>query len=383
MADKVLMRGTHVLGEAAIRAGCRAYFGYPITPQNELPEYMAAAFAKRKDAVFVQAESELASINMVMGASMAGARVMTSSSSPGISLKQEGISYIAAMELPAVIVNMMRGGPGLGNIAPAQGDYFQATKGGGHGDYRLIVLAPAFGQEIADMTRAAFEMADEYRTPVMILGDGMMGQMMEPVVFPEPVDLSSLPRKEWVLDGCAHRPSRIIRSLWLDMALEEEQNWRLARKYRKIAEEIPDQEMYLVDDAELIIVAYGTAARIAKGGVHRVREMGLKAGLYRPKTLWPFPAEQLARLSSSVGGIVVFEMSTGQMVEDVRLAVEGRCDVSFYGRPGGVVSTPEELARVLSSTYHRLGTRSRSRGHFGYGHEGQRKVAGKYLSTGN
>lgn len=358
MSEKVLMRGTHVLGEAAIRAGCRAYFGYPITPQNELPEYMAGAFAKMQDAVFVQAESELASINMVMGASMAGARVMTSSSSPGISLKQEGISYIAAMELPAVIVNMMRGGPGLGNIAPAQGDYFQATKGGGHGDYRLIVLAPAFGQEIADMTRAAFEMADEYRTPVMILGDGMMGQMMEPVVFPEPVDPASLPKKDWVLDGCSGRPSRIIRSLWLDMSLEEEQNWRLARKYEKISAEIPDQEMYLVDDAELIIVAYGTAARIAKGGVHRAREMGLKVGLYRPKTLWPFPSQELARLSRTVGGIVVFEMSTGQMVEDVRLAVEGRCDVSFYGRPGGVVSTPEELARVLTSAHHRLGSRS-------------------------
>jgi 2-oxoglutarate ferredoxin oxidoreductase subunit alpha len=376
MADKVLMRGTHVLGEAAIRAGCRAYFGYPITPQNELPEYMAAAFAKMQGAVFVQAESELASINMVMGASMAGARVMTSSSSPGISLKQEGISYIAAMELPAVIVNMMRGGPGLGNIAPSQGDYFQATKGGGHGDYRLIVLAPAFGQEIADMTRAAFDMADQYRTPVMILGDGMMGQMMEPVVFPEPVDPADLPRKQWILDGSRGRPSRIIRSLWLDMALEEEQNWRLARKYERITEEVPDQEMYLVDDAELVIVAYGTAARIAKGGVHRAREMGLKVGLYRPKTLWPFPSKGLAQLSRVIGGIVVFEMSTGQMVEDVRLAVEGRCDVSFYGRPGGVVSTPEEVARVLSSAYHRLGSRSRAGSGTHRGHDEPKTVAG-------
>jgi 2-oxoglutarate ferredoxin oxidoreductase subunit alpha len=251
----------------------------------------------------------------------------------------------------------MRGGPGLGNIAPAQGDYFQATKGGGHGDYRLIVFAPAYGQEIADMTRAAFDMADKYRNPVMILGDGMMGQMMEPVVFPEPVDPASLPKKDWILDGAAGRPSRIIRSLWLDTALEEELNWRLVRKYERITEEVPDQEIYLCDDAEMIIVAYGTAARIAKGGVHRVREMGLKVGLYRPKTLWPFPSEPLAKLSRTLEHIVVFEMSTGQMVEDVRLAVEGRCDVSFYGRPGGSVATPEEIARVLSSTYHRIGAR--------------------------
>ena len=225
MTSKKLMRGSHVLGEAAIRAGCRAYFGYPITPQNELPEYMAAAFANMKGAIFVQAESELASINMVMGASVAGARVMTSSSSPGISLKQEGISYLAGMELPAVIVNMMRGGPGLGNIAPAQGDYFQATRGGGHGDYRVIVLAPAYGQEIADMTRWAFELADKYLTPVMILGDGMMGQMMEPVTFPDPIDPSSFPPKDWILDGAKGRPSRIIHSLWLDMDKEEELNW--------------------------------------------------------------------------------------------------------------------------------------------------------------
>ncbi|MEW6350453.1 MAG: 3-methyl-2-oxobutanoate dehydrogenase subunit VorB [Thermodesulfobacteriota bacterium] len=357
MAEKRLMRGTHVLGEAAIRAGCRAYFGYPITPQNELPEYMAAAFAKMDDAVFVQAESELASINMVMGAAMAGARAMTSSSSPGISLKQEGISYIAAMELPAVIVNMMRGGPGLGNIAPSQGDYFQATRGGGHGDYRTIVLAPAYGQEIADMTRMAFELGDHYRTPVMILGDGMMGQMMEPVVFPEPIDPKRLPPKPWVLDGAKGRPSRIIRSLWLDMALEEEVNWRLARKYETIVREIPDQEIYLADDAEIVIVAYGTAARIAKGGVHRLRDAGFKVGLFRPKTLWPFPEARLAALSRNLREIVVFEMSTGQMLEDVRLAVEGRSPVSFYGRPGGVVPTPEEIARAVSARYHRLDAR--------------------------
>lgn len=348
MSAKTLMRGTHVLGEAAIRSGCRAYFGYPITPQNELPEYMASAFAKSSDGVFVQAESEIASINMVIGAAATGARVMTSSSSPGISLKQEGISYLAAMELPAVIVNMMRGGPGLGNIAPAQGDYFQATRGGGHGDYRVVVLSPAYGQEIADMTRQAFDLADKYRTPVMILGDGMMGQMMEPVIFPDPIDPSTLPVKEWALRGAKGRPSRIIRSLWLDPPKEEELNWRLVRKYEAITAEITDQEIYMCDDADIVIVAYGTAARVAKGAVHRVRANGVKAGLYRPKTLWPFPGEALASLSRNVDHIVVFEMSTGQMVEDVRLSVEGKCPVTFYGRPGGVVSTPEEISGVLT-----------------------------------
>jgi 2-oxoglutarate ferredoxin oxidoreductase subunit alpha len=256
------------------------------------------------------------------------------------------------MELPAVIVNMMRGGPGLGNIAPAQGDYFQATRGGGHGDYRVIVLAPAYGQEIADMTRQAFDLADHYRTPVMILGDGMMGQMMEPVLFPEPVDPSSLPKKEWIVNGSKGRGSRVILSLLLDPPKEEEHNWRLSRKYEAITEAIPDQEMYLTDDAELVIVAYGTAARIAKGAVHRVRQSGLKVGLYRPKTLWPFPSKPLAKLCDHVGQFLVFEMSTGQMVEDVRLAVEGRREVSFYGRPGGVVSTPEEVAAIVSSAYH-------------------------------
>ncbi len=348
MSAKTLMRGTHVLGEAAIRSGCRAYFGYPITPQNELPEYMASAFAKMPDGVFVQAESEIASINMVIGAAATGARAMTSSSSPGISLKQEGISYLAAMELPAVIVNMMRGGPGLGNIAPAQGDYFQATRGGGHGDYRVIVLSPAYGQEIADMTRQAFDLADKYRTPVMILGDGMMGQMMEPVIFPDPIDVSTLPVKDWALRGAQGRPSRIIRSLWLDPPKEEELNWRLVRKYEAITAELADQEIYMCDDADIVIVAYGTAARVAKGAVHRVRSNGIKAGLYRPKTLWPFPGEALSSLSKNVDHIVVFEMSTGQMVEDVRLSVEGKCPVTFYGRPGGVVSTPEEISGVLS-----------------------------------
>jgi len=347
------MRGSHVIGEAAVRAGCRFYAGYPITPQNELAEYTASAMARLEDGTFIQAESEIAAINMVIGASMAGARALTSSSSPGISLKQEGMSYLAAQELPAVIVNTMRGGPGLGNIAPAQGDYFQATRGGGHGDYRMIVLAPASGQELADLTRKAFEYADRYRTPVMILGDGMMGQMMEPVEFPEPIDLSELPPKPWILDGAHGRPSRIILSLLLNTSTEEEHNWKLVRKYESITREITSADTYLTSDARLIVIAYGTAARIAKGAIKRVRDMGLKVGLLRPVTLWPFPKRAIVETSRQVKDFLVFEMSTGQMVEDVKLALEGRSQVHFYGRPGGIISTPDEIAKVINSLYHR------------------------------
>ena len=353
MAEKQLMRGSHVIGEAAVRAGCRFYAGYPITPQNELGEYLSAAMAGLEDGTFIQAESELAAINMVIGASMAGARAMTSSSSPGISLKQEGISYLAAQELPAVIVNTMRGGPGLGNIAPAQGDYFQATRGGGHGDYRVIVLAPASAQELANLTRKAFEYADRYRTPVMILGDGMMGQMMEPVTFPDPVNPKKLAPKPWILDGADGRPSRLIRSLLLDTSMEEEHNWKLARKYEAIAREIAEEDSYLTEDARLVVVAYGTAARIAKGAIKRVREMGLKAGMFRPVTLYPYPQKHLLEMSRAVKDFLVFEMSTGQMVEDVKLVLEGRARVHFYGRPGGIVSTPDEIAKVISSLYYR------------------------------
>jgi 2-oxoglutarate ferredoxin oxidoreductase subunit alpha len=347
------MRGSHVIGEAAVRAGCRFYAGYPITPQNELTEYMSSAMAKLDDGTFIQAESELAAINMVIGASMAGARAMTSSSSPGISLKQEGISYLAAQELPAVIINTMRGGPGLGNIAPTQGDYLQATRGGGHGDYRTIVLAPASGQELAQLTRTAFDYADRYRNPVLILGDGMMGQMMEPVVFPEPIALSDLPPKPWILDGARGRPRRIIMSLYLNTALEEEHNWKMARKYEMISREIPQADTYLTEDARLVVIAYGTAARIAKGAVKRVREMGLKVGLFRPVTLWPYPSRHLLDLCRRVKDFLVFEMSTGQMVEDVKLSLEGRCNVHFYGRPGGIISTPEEIAKEINTLYHR------------------------------
>jgi len=348
---KVLMMGNHVVAEAAIRAGCRFYFGYPITPQNETPEYMSQALSKLKDGVFIQAESELAAINMVIGASIAGVRAMTSSSSPGISLKQEGISYLSAMELPAVIVNMCRGGPGLGNIAPAQSDYFQATRGGGHGDYRTIVLAPGSCQELAELGMEAFNLADRYRTPVIIFADGMLGQMMEPITFPDPINPKSLPSKDWALTGAKGRPSRFIRSLILDPVLEEEHNWKLMRKYERIQRKEVRYEMFLVNDAKMVVVAFGTAARISKGAVTRVREQGLKVGLLRPITLWPFPAKVLEELGKRVRVFFVFEMNMGQMVEDVRMALGKDADIHFYGRPGGIVSTPLEISQIISSQY--------------------------------
>jgi len=352
VSEKRLMRGNHTIAEAAIRAGCRFYAGYPITPQNEFTEYAASAMAKLPDGIFIQAESEIAAINMVIGASMAGARALTSSSSPGISLKQEGISFLAALELPAVIVNTMRGGPGLGNIAPAQGDYFQATRGGGHGDYRTIVLAPASGQESADLTRTAFDYADKYRTPVLIIGDGMMGQMMEPVEFPEPIDPNELPPRPWVLDGAKGRPSRFIRSLLLDPEVEEELNWKLFKKYETITGEITSCDTYETEDARLIVAAYGTASRIAKGAIKKLRKKGLKVGLLRPVTLWPFPEQPFLELTTQVKDFLTFEMSTGQMLDDVKLATQGKSNVHFYGRPGGIIPTPDEIAGEIKKIYH-------------------------------
>ena len=344
--NKVLMSGNFVIGEAAIRAGCRFYAGYPITPQNELTEYMAEHIRNADGGVFIQSESEIAAINMIAGASAAGLRVMTSSSSPGISLKQEGISSMAACELPGIIVNIMRGGPGLGNIRPSQGDYFQATRGGGHGDYRTIVLAPASGQELADLTMDAFDLADKYRTPAMILADGMMGQMMEPVIFkkPKPRQYS----EKFMLRGSGNGKSKFIRGLLLDPIDSEEHNWKLFRKYEIITKNESRFEEHRIDDAEAVIVAYGTAARIAKGAIKRLRETNLKLGLFRPITLWPFPELKLRSLSAKVKKFIVFEMSTGQMLEDVRLALQGYADVEFHGRPGGAVPTPAELANVIS-----------------------------------
>jgi 2-oxoglutarate ferredoxin oxidoreductase subunit alpha len=351
---KRLMRGAEAIGEAAIRAGCLCYFGYPITPQNEITEYMARRMLDT-GRVFIQSESELAAINMVLGAAATGARAFTSSSSPGISLKQEGISFIAAMELPCVIVNVMRGGPGLGNIAPAQSDYFQATRGGGHGDYHIIVLAPATVQESYELTRRAFDLADEYRTPVMILTDGMLGQMMEPVVFKDKaVEPCELPEKPWALRGADGRPSRFIRSLILDVNLEEEHNWRLFRKYQRIERREPKSEEFYMNGAEMAVVAYGTAARIAKAAVKRCAERNMRVGLIRPITLWPFPKKAILDSATYIKHFLTFEMSMGQMVEDVRLSAEGRAEVSIYGRPGGVVPTPAELFRVISRAYHKM-----------------------------
>lgn len=347
--NKVLMSGNNVIGEAAIRAGCRFYAGYPITPQNELTEYMAEHMRNADGGVFIQSESEIAAINMIAGASATGVRVMTSSSGPGISLKQEGISSMAAQELPGIIVNIMRGGPGLGNILPSQGDYFQATRGGGHGDYRTIVLAPASGQELADLTMDGFDLADKYRTPVMILADGMMGQMMEPVIFKKPKP-RQYPEK-FMLRGAGAGKSKFIRGLLLDPVDSEAHNWKLARKYEVIAKNETRFEEHRVDDAELVIVAYGTAARIAKGAIKRLRGQGMKIGLLRPITLWPFPELKLRTLSECVKNYLVFEMSTGQMLEDVRLALQGYANIKFHGRPGGAVPTPSELANVVARIY--------------------------------
>jgi 2-oxoglutarate ferredoxin oxidoreductase subunit alpha len=351
---RVLMNGNSTIGEAAIRAGCQCYFGYPITPQNELTEYMAANLSRRKGCSFVQAESEIAAINMVFGASLVGARVMTSSSSPGISLKQEGISYLAACELPAVIVNMSRGGPGLGSISASQSDYFQSTRGGGHGDYRTIVLAPSSVQELADLTHKAFNLADKYQIPVVILGDGMLGQMMEPVEFKHNAP-KELPIRSNALRGAKGRPSRIVKTFTSNPAELEEINWSLFRRYKLIERGETTSEAFLLDDAGLIVVAFGIAARIARGAVKTARAEGLKVGLLRPVTLWPFPAEKIRELASKTKQFLVFEMNMGQMLEDVQLAVADKAEVSFYGRPGGVIPTPSEVARVVSRLYYQRG----------------------------
>jgi 2-oxoglutarate ferredoxin oxidoreductase subunit alpha len=351
---RVLMTGNAAIGEAAIRAGCQCYFGYPITPQNELTEYMAANLSRKKGCSFIQAESEIAAINMVYGASLVGARAMTSSSSPGISLKQEGISYLAACELPAVIVNMSRGGPGLGSIVAAQSDYFQATRGGGHGDYRTIVLAPSSVQELADLTHKAFELSDKYKIPVIILGDGVLGQMMEPVEFKYEAP-EQLPVRADALRGARGRPSKYIKTFTSNPAELEEINWSLFRRYELIKKEETACETFLTEDAELIVVAFGTAARIAKGAIRTVRASGLKVGLLRPITLWPFPNEAVKELAKRIKYYLVFEMNMGQMIEDVQLALEGRAEVSFYGRPGGVIPTPSEVSRVISRLYYQKG----------------------------
>jgi 2-oxoglutarate ferredoxin oxidoreductase subunit alpha len=315
---------------------------------------MATHLSRRKGCSFVQAESEVAAINMVYGASIVGARAMTSSSSPGISLKQEGISYLAACELPAVIVNMQRGGPGLGSIAASQGDYFQATRGGGHGDYRTIVLGPSSVQELADLTMRAFDLADTYKIPVIILGDGVLGQMMEPVEFKREAP-AELPIRPGALRGAQGKASRIVKTFTSNPSELEEINWSLFRRYALIKKEETTHETFMVDDAKLVVVAFGIAARIAKGAIRNVRAEGLKVGLIRPITLWPFPDEPLKELSKTIKQFLVFEMNMGQMVEDVQLSLLGQGEVSFYGRPGGVIPTPSEVARVISRLYYQKG----------------------------
>jgi 2-oxoglutarate ferredoxin oxidoreductase subunit alpha len=351
---KVLMDGNSSIGEAAIRAGCQCYFGYPITPQNELTEYMAANLGRRKGCTFIQAESEIAAINMVYGASLAGVRTMTSSSSPGISLKQEGISYLAACELPAVIVNMSRGGPGLGSISAAQSDYHQATRGGGHGDYRTIVLGPSSVQELADLTHKAFELSDKYRVPVMILGDGILGQMMEPVEFHHEAP-EVPPVRSDALRGAKGRPSRIVKTFTSNPSTLEELNWSLWRRYMQIKQSETLYDTFMLDDAKLVIVAFGIAARIARGAIKNARKDGLKVGMIRPITLWPFPSEKIKELAKKKKQFLVIEMNMGQMVDDVRLSLEGTAEVSFYGRTGGVIPTPSELQRVIARTYQQKG----------------------------
>jgi len=343
MKKRYLCTGNEACGEGAIRAACRFYAGYPITPQNELTAYMSRRM-EEENGTFIQAESELAAVNMVFGASVAGARAMTSSSSPGISLKQEGISYLAGCRLPAVIINIMRGGPGLGNIAPSQSDYFQATKGGGHGDYRMIVLAPANVQEMFDFTFEAFDFADKYRIPVMILADGILGQMMEPLEFDEKIKPKKMIDKPWALTGAKDRDPGSIRSLWLKGGSLEKLNEKLQKIYREIEKKETRYEEYLTKDAGFVIVSYGAVSRIARTCAFDLRKQGIKAGIFRPISLWPFPTKKISRLAEGNTKFLVVEMSAGQMVEDVRLAVQDDSRVDFLGRMGGGI--PEEKAII-------------------------------------
>ena len=345
MAQRVLMKGNEAIAEAAIRAGCRHYFGYPITPQTEIAAYMAKKMPKI-GGVFLQAESEIASINMVYGAAAAGMRVMTSSSSPGVSLKAEGLSYIAGSDVPAFVVNVQRGGPGLGGIQPSQSDYFQATKGGGHGDYHLIVLAPSSVQEMADLTVKAFDLSDKYLVPSMLLADGTMGQMMEPV------DLSGIAanqiEKPWAVTGTeGKRKHNIINSLYLNPEKLEQKNYERFETYKTIEENECMWESYLMDDAEYCVVAFGIAARVAKNAVVAARAEGIKVGLIRPITLWPFPTKALRAAADKVKAFVSVELNMGQMIEDIRLATECKRPVSLCNRAGGMIPSPEQVLESI------------------------------------
>lgn len=345
MSEKVLMKGNEAIAEAAIKAGCRHYFGYPITPQTEVAAYMAKRMPKI-GGTFLQAESEIAAINMVYGVSSTGKRVMTSSSSPGISLKGEGISYLAGADLPALIVNVQRGGPGLGGIQPSQSDYFQATKGAAHGDFHMIVLAPASVQEMAELTVKGFELADKYRMTAMILADGTMGQMMEPVSldfdFAEPVE------KPWATTGTkCKREHNIVNSLYLKPEELEKTNFERYERYRTVCENEAMCEEYLTDDAEVVVVAFGIAARVARNAVNEARANGVRAGLIRPVTLWPFPEKVLKKAADKVKGFVSVELSMGQMIEDVKLATECKKPVSLCNRAGGMIPSPEQVLEAI------------------------------------
>ena len=353
MSEKVLMKGNEALAEAAIRSGCRFFFGYPITPQTELAAYMAKRMPK-VGGTYLQAESEIAAINMVYGASAAGARVMTSSSSPGVSLKSEGVSYMAGADLPGVIINIQRGGPGLGSIQPSQSDYWQATRALGHGDYQMMVFAPSTVQEMADLVSRAFDKADEYRTPVMILGDGLLGQMMEPVVLPE--ESPELPEKPWATTGHGNaRPKNVANSLYLDAAECEKMNVERFKRYEVIKANEQMSEGYLLEDADIVVTAFGASARIARSAVRSAREEGIKAGLFRPITLWPFPVDALAATIDTAKAYLSVEMNMGQMVDDVRLVVKGAHPVEFYGRTGGVIPEPADVLAKLREINERLG----------------------------
>ncbi len=340
---RVLMKGTEAIAEAAIQAGCKYFFGYPITPQNEIPEYMSGKLPKIGGA-YVQAESEVAAINMVMGGGSTGTRIMTTSSSPGVSLMSEGISYIAGCEIPAVIVNVMRGGPGLGGILPSQADYFQSTKGGGNGDYRLLVMAPSTLQEAVEVTQEAFDLAQKYRNPVMILADGFMGQMMEAVEIKEHVSKDLPPREPWALGCMGERGSKrnILKSLYLNPEHLEEHNIKLQEKYKLMEKEVRF-EQYQCEDADIILAAFGTTARIARSAINNLRKEGVKVGMLRPITLFPFPKDIMAKLAEKAKHVLVVEMNMGQMVEDVQAAVCGKAPVAFFGHAGGIAPSVREI----------------------------------------
>lgn len=346
-AKRELVKGNEAIAMGAMDAGLKFYFGYPITPQNDIPEYLSYHLPVAGGA-FIQAESEIASINMVMGAYATGKRAMTSSSSPGISLKQEGISYMAGSEVPGVIVNISRSGPGLGGISPSQGDYFQATRGGGHGDYRTLVLAPNSVQEMYDLTILAFDLAEKYRNPVVLLGDSILGQIKEPMVRHKEI----LPEREkdWVLTGAKGREKRLLKSLYLAEGELTDHNWKLKEKYDSMKEDVRFEE-YLVEDAKLIVCAFGSVSRIVRTSIDRLRDKGKKVGLFRPITLYPFAADRLKEISESVKDFMVVELNTGQMVEDVRLSVMGDVKVNFFGNPPGSIPSPAELTEIVEGHY--------------------------------